>query len=346
MTRRSPVPQILVSLLAYFALWIAIPRARFLAAALSSIDKTMPHAHQPMATLLSICGIIIVSIPTITFMAAQICVVYFFAKLKLGLKGSLVALVACLAGLALVVTGIVWRMDAVAKLHRMPNLREIAFIVGVSNPGLLKMLMYAIILLTAASIGYLVSLRIKDKNLLLPVVMFAASIDFWTVTAGPVNAMMAKAPEIVRAVSAPIPHAGTGAFVPAVTMGMGDPLFMAVIFAAVHRLGLNARRNFAFVFVLMTLAMLAVMMGLVPYLPALVALAIAVVAANWRQFKLSKQEKISTAIVAVLLVATMPLVWYVLRPKPAPKRTHAAPVSAPRSQPSRQAPQPPAQPGS
>ncbi len=333
-------------MLAYFVLWIGIPKARFLSAALDSIDKAMTHAHQPLATLLPICGIVITSIPTITFMAAQISVVYYFSKLKLGFKGSVISLLACLAGLTLIVTAIVWESGVVAKLHRMPTLPETGFIVGVYHPGLLKMLMFAVIMLTAASIGYLVSLRIKDKNLLLPVVMFAASIDFWTVTAGPVNTVMSKAPEIVKAVSAPIPKAGTGAFVPAVMMGMGDPLFMAVIFAAVHRLGLNGKRNFVFVFCAMTIAMLAVMMGIVPYLPALVALAIAVIAANWRQFKLSKQEKISTAIVAVLLIATMPLVWYVLKPKSTPKPRPPAPVSAPRSQPSPKAQQPQPRPGS
>lgn len=333
MTRKSPAWYLLASLLAYFALWICIPRARFLAVALSSIDAAMRHAHQPMASLLPVCGMIILSIPTITFMAAQICVVYFFTKLKLGLKGGLISLLACVAGVAGVVTIIISRMDVVSKLHRMPNLQEIGFVVGIYPPGLLKMLMYSLILLTAASIGYLVSLRIKDKNLLLPVMMFAASIDFWTVTAGPVSSAMARAPEIVKAVSAPIPQVGTGAFVPAVMMGMGDPLFMAVVFAAVHRLGLNPRRNLVFVFVAMTLAMLAVMIGVVPYLPALVALAIAVIAANWRQFKLSKQEKLSTALVAVLLAATMPLVWHVLKPKTAAKHTQQAPISAPRSQP-------------
>ena len=190
MNRKSPALHLLLSLLAYFALWLAIPRARFLAAALGFIDHAIRHAHGPAATILPICGIVILSIPTITFMAAQICVVYFFCKLKLGFKGSAISLLVCLAGLAGIAATIVWRTGVVGKMHRLPNLREVGFIVGVYPPGLLKMLMYGIVMLTAAGIGYLVALRIKDKNLLLPVVMFAASIDFWTVTAGPVNAVM------------------------------------------------------------------------------------------------------------------------------------------------------------
>lgn len=332
MTRKPPVVYLAVSLLAYFVLWIGIPKARFLPEIIGSIDSALRGSHQPLTAILSICWIILLSVPTITFMVAQISVVYYFTKMRLGFRGSVMWLVGCLVGLALVVAIMLWRVDAVAKLHRLPNLQEIGFIMGVYKPGLLKMLMYAIILLTASSIGCLVSLRIKDRNLLLPVVMFAASIDFWTVTAGPVASVMTRAPEIVKAVSAPIPQAGTGEFVPALMMGPGDPLFIAVVFAAVHALGLNARRNYVFVLVAMTLAMLAVLMNLVPYLPALVALAMAVIAANWGEFKLSRQEKISTAIVGVVLLATMPLIWYALKPA-TPAKTPPTSIAEPRSRP-------------
>jgi hypothetical protein len=339
-------------LLVYFALWLAIPKAHFLVAIVRAIDPGIHSGHQPLATILAICGIIVLSIPTVTFMAAQISVIYYFSKQRLEFKGALLWLGISLASLVGIVIYMLWRLDVVAKLHRLPTTREIGFIVSMSRFDTAKMLMYGAILLVACSIGYLVSLRIKDKNLLLPVVMFAASIDFWTVTVGPVSSMMKHAPEIVSAISAPIPKAGTGAFVAALTMGMGDPLFMALVFAAVHRLGMNSRRNFGFVCVIMTLGMLAVMMGGLPYLPALVALAVAVVAGNWREFKLSRQEKISTALVAVVLLGTLPLVWAILRPhnraphpehpervegrsggKTDPRLKPTAPVSAPRQSP-------------
>ena len=69
----------------------------------------------------------------------------------------------------------------------------------------------------------------------------------------------------------------------------------------------------------MTLGMLAVLfIPVLPYLPALMVLAVAVVAGNWREFKLSREEKISTAIVGVLLAVSLPVVWYALKPAPAP----------------------------
>lgn len=332
MSKKSPLPYLAASLIAYFVLWLAIPKAHFLVAAIGAIDHAMRSAHQPWAALLAVCGMIVLSVPTVTFMVAQISVIYFFSKQRLGLKGSLLWLGGSLIGLAGTVIYMLWRLHIVAKLHRLPTVREICFIVSVTHFDAAKMLMYGCILMIACSIGYLVSLRIRDKNLLLPVVMFAASIDFWTVTVGPVSSMMKHMPEIVSAVSAPIPKAGTGGFVPAVTMGIGDPLFMALVFAAVHRLGLNGRRNFGFVCVIMTVAMATVMMGALPYLPALVTLAIAVLAANWGQFKLSRQEKISIAIVAVMLLASLPLVWAIMRSgnSDSVKAKPPAPVSAPK----------------
>ena len=331
MSKKPPILFVTASLLVYFILWLAIPKAHFLSAIVEAIDGGMKSGHQPQTAILAICGIIVLSVPTVAFMAAQISVVYFFCKQNLSLRGALLWLVGSLVSLGAVVLFILWRLHVVEKLHRLPTVREIGSIISISPFDAAKMLLYASILLIACSIGYLVSLRIKDRNLLLPVVMFAACIDLWTVNVGPVSSMMEKMPEIVSAVSAPIPKAGTGMFVPSVMMGMGDPLFMALVFAAVHRLGLNARRNFWFVCVVMTGGMLAVLLDALPYLPALVALAVGVVAANWGQFNLSKEEKISTAIVAVVLLGTLPLVWSLLgsRSKPKSEPKPAAPVSAP-----------------
>ncbi len=72
---------------------------------------------------------------------------------------------------------------------------------------------------------------------------------------------------------------------------------------------MNGRRNYWFVLVAMTVGMLTVAFGLLPFLPALTVLAVAVIAANWRQFKLSRQEVVYIAIVAAVLMVLLPLVW-------------------------------------
>ena len=330
--RKSPLLYLLASLTIYFLLLIGVPKARFLAALADCINSALKGANPPLTVVLTISGIAVLSIPTIAFMTAQVSVVYQFAKLRFSFRAALLALTGLLLALSATVAIMIWRLDVVAKLHRLPTWREIGFIVGLYKPGLLKMALHAIIMLVAANIGCLVSLRIKDRNLLLPVVMFAATIDFWTVMVGPVSVMMEHAPEIVQAASTPIPHAGTGQFVPALMMGMGDPLFMAVVFASVHRLGMNGRRNYFFVLCIMTLAMLAVLLNFAPYLPALVALAVAVIAANWGEFKLNRQEKISTAIVAVMLVVLLLLASRLIHQK-APIAKPPSDISTPQKNP-------------
>lgn len=332
MVRKSPTRYLIASLVLYCALWVLVPRARFIPAALSDLDSAIKHAHQPWATVLTIFGIILLSSATAVFVAAQMWIIYSFSGLRLGFKQSLLWLVGCLAASAGTVSLMLWQIDIVGKLHRLPTAAEVIFIMGMLRGTPLSMVVFLLIMLAAASVGYAVSLRIKDKNLLLPVVMFAAAIDFWTVTIGPVSHILAKHPEVVQAVSMPIPRAGTGAFIPATMMGPGDALFMALVFAAVMRSGLNGRRNFWFVFTFVTLAMLAVQMGILSQFPGLVALAAAVVLANWGQFRLTRQEKISTAIVGLVLIASLPLVWHFLRPCEPPEKPHA-PVRAPRSRP-------------
>jgi len=333
LSKRSPALYLSISILAYFALWLLIPKAKFLPAIINSIDAALRHASGPFAAVLCICGAATLALPTILFMVVQVSIIYSFSKLRMNFWQALLCLVGCLAGVAAIVMLIIALAEIPTKLHRYPTMREIWFIMGLYRHPL-KMPMYVLLMLAASSIGYLVSLRIRDKNLLLPVVIFAAFTDFWTVTVGPVASVVKHAPEIVSAVSAPIPKAGTGAFMPSVMMGMGDPLFMALVFAAVHRLGMNSRRNFIFVTTMMTVAMVLVMLGVVPYLPALAALAIAVIAGNWREFKLSRQEKISTGIVALVLLATLPLIWHIVKEqhKPAVKEKAKAAVASPLEQ--------------
>lgn len=296
----------------YFALWLVVPRATFLPVLTSLIDGIMPFSPASVSGCLSLAVMVLVGAPTVAFMAIQIAIVYFFARFEMSWKRCALVLVGSLVGVAGIAVLVVWQSGVAAKMGRHPNWRETLYIMG-AYPSLLKMPMHLAIIVAASSIGYLVSLRVRDRNLLLPVVMFAAYVDFWTVTQGPVSAVLKKAPEVALAVAAPIPAAGTGAFVPRTFVGPGDFLFMALVFAAVHRLALDGARNYWFIFAGMTLGMLAVMFGFLPALPALVVLAISVVAANWGKFRLTRQEALSTAIVGLLLLASLPLVWSALR---------------------------------
>ncbi len=290
MQKSSSLKALLVSILAYAALWLLAPKVHFL----------------PKALLL-ILG-------TVAFMAVQIAIVYYYSLLNLKWWQSLLILAGSLGLTALVVMF----MSAHARPHQGP----------IAYYGALRMVMSVLIMIAAASIGCAVAVRVKDRNLLLPVVMLAACIDFWTVTRGPVATMLQRAPQIAKAVSVPIPAAGAGVFTPLVAIGPGDFLFMGLVFAAISRLKMNGPRNYWFVFKMMTLGMLFVVAGPLQFLPALVLLAIAVVSANWREFKLNREEKLSIVVVAAILFAFMWLASSALAPAQPKGHHHAKPKPA------------------
>lgn len=298
---KKAAANLFLSVLAYLALWILIPKAAFLPAILRTLGYSIPITSNGISIGLNIASIIIMAMPTVAFMAAQIFVIFFYTKLQLNIWKMLLVLMCSVFCVALITVIIINQMHIVARLRRYPNFREIFFILG-SYYGPLKALISLFIMIAASSIGCMVAVRIKDMNLILPVVIFAACIDFWTVTQGPVSSVIKHAPEVVSAVSAPIPQAGAGSFIPATMMGPGDPLFIALIFAAVHSLKMDSKRNFIFIFAAMSLGMVAVLIGVLPFLPALTFLAAAVIFANYREFKLSRDEKISVAVVGAILI--------------------------------------------
>ena len=313
MFRKSPILSLLLAVLAYFALWLLVPKATFLPAIVNDLTSSLKFVNPNTAAGIRLFSSMLMAAPTVAFMAIQIAIIYFFTKLNLKFRQALLALVLCIVSIAGLVSFVIWQAGIAAKLGHYPNLKEQLILISYYQ-GILKMPYILFIMFASINIGYLVSLRVLDKNLLLPVVMFAACVDLWTVTQGPVAAMLNKVPEVASAVSAPIPQVGTGAFMPSTLIGPGDFIFMALVFAAVHRLKMNAPRNYLYIFVSMTIGMLTVMFGILPFFPALITLAIAVVAANRREFNLSRQEKVSTAIVGILLFASLPLVWSILRP--------------------------------
>ena len=305
---RSRSLRLLMAVCAFAILWMLVPKATFLPVLAESAQNAAKSSHGVVAFVLFSFSLLLQALPTAVFVAVQTAIVYFFSAFRIGLARGLIIIVSCLVGLMAIAGTIVWQFDIASKLGHYPNVMEHFYVLG-HYYGPLKMPLSLLLILMFATIGSLVSIRIKDKNILLPVVMFAAYVDFWTVTRGPVSAVMEQAPEVVSAVSTPIPQAGAGVFMPVSMVGPGDFLFLAIVFAAVHKLSMRPARNFWFVLAAMAIGMLAVVFGILRFLPALVVLAIAVVAANWREFKLSRQEKISTTIVAAVLLVSLPVIW-------------------------------------
>lgn len=159
-----------------------------------------------------------------------------------------------------------------------------------------------LMMLSAASLGYLVSFIAREPNILLPIGLFAAMVDFWGVNWGPVSKVIAKAPQVVSAVSVPIHSPVLG--LPTTTIGVGDFVFMAFFFGILYRFSMNIKGAFWLGYTLLLLSMAVVMVSSIS-VPALVPMAIAVLAMNIRWFRLSPGETRSTAIVGVLLAAAL-----------------------------------------
>jgi len=170
-------------------------------------------------------------------------------------------------------------------------------------------------LLACVFFGRLLSLIIRERNMLFPVALIAGLADIFTVFFGPTGKTLAKAPQIVQKLSVGIPQAGsaTGAqggagLAHLASAGLGDFIFLTFFFACVYRFGLRANATFWVIFGLTLAGMCAVL--LVPNVPALPLLPFIVAGfllANAGAFRLSRQEKlymaIALAFVAVLLAA-------------------------------------------
>ncbi len=154
----------------------------------------------------------------------------------------------------------------------------------------------------AVSLGYTVSVIVREPNVLLPVAIFAAIVDFWSVNFGPLAILLATRPEVVEAAAVQVPAVGHA--VPVSMIGVGDFVFLALFFAVMYRYGMNIVGAFWLGYALLTATMIAVIR--VPWLnavPALVPIAIAVVGANTRHFKLKRGEILSIILVGVILLA-------------------------------------------
>lgn len=312
MFEKKPIYGLLFTALSFLLLWFIVPKAGFMA----YLTESSLHT-QARGIGIIFPGIVYglsASLPMLLFMAVDIAAVYYYARLNLKWQIHLLVLFISLLVIFISLTFVIIHSHIPAMLGRYPNLREHFLILG-RLPGIMRLAVILLFISAASALGGAVSYRVTDKNLLLPVSMFAACIDFWTVNFGVVNRTIQTAPEIVTAVSAPIPHAGTGFFIPNTMIGPGDFLFLALIFSAITRLKMDNPRNFWFIFCTMSIGMMAVVFDILPFLPALTVLGIGVVAANYKEFKLSKQEKISIVIVGAVLAISIPLVQSLLSPK-------------------------------
>jgi hypothetical protein len=224
-----------------------------------------------------------------------------FMLLQLWLSHSLVGLRSKPASsLALTIGGVLlW----LAITFFMPvHQRFLVFVLKQTLQGLF-------ITVTCTFSGILLSRIVREANILLPVAVIAMPIDYLgaMTNIGFTNNVVNHHPEIVRAVSVPVPAITGLPIFPFV--GPGDALFMAFFFAVVLRLNMNDRGTFWWMYGLLMPALIAVI--LLPHfaVAALVPMGLAVLIANIRFFRLKRDEAFAV-LYASLLVLVLVVGFY------------------------------------
>lgn len=175
-----------------------------------------------------------------------------------------------------------------------------------------------LLMLAAVGLGTTLSKLIREKNLLVPVIPFAAMVDVLTVLApsGFVKQVMEKAPEVAEraalaVMAAPNAPEVSARLTPIAIIGAGDFVFLALYAACLIRFGLRVRATMIGLFLALWIYLGLVLLGVALRLPALVPMAIVTLALNWRSFQLSRQEAIASVLVISIAVAV--IAWLFVR---------------------------------
>lgn len=167
------------------------------------------------------------------------------------------------------------------------------------------------LVLWSAGLGALLATILKDKNLLLPVSLFLAAFDLFLVLTpmGFTQKLMRAQPELLPSIGFAIPKVQeTPAFGPVAAtayVGPADLLFMGMFFVALYRFRMRPAETFRWL-VPTLLAYMGIVLFLGP-LPALVPIGLCVLIVNWREFQLTREEWVSTAVVGAIGAAVV--IW-------------------------------------
>lgn len=185
--------------------------------------------------------------------------------------------------------------------------------------------------------GCLVARLIKAPNMLGPICGVVALIDIWGVLfAGPVSQMLEKAPEIAQKVMPSLPAAGmlskNAQFaVEPLRIGVGDYLFMGLLFAALHLNHMNWRgaARLATPFIFLTL--MVVMFGTL-HMPGLLPIGLAIALPNLKYFKFTREENFAM-LWAGLLVVVLSAGAYIAVQKSLPEKPPQKPPTTSNAKP-------------
>ncbi len=233
---------------------------------------------------------------TLLLAALSVALIVNGARLRLSVFGELMLLVAS-AGL--------W--FGLARLASLSHLSAL----------LISPLATVMFLLACLWLGRVISRLFREPSILLPACAAAAAVDIFTVYAGPTGMMLEANPEFVRSLSVAIPQIGSAVGEEGLAglavesfIGLGDFIFLAAFIGAAAKFGFNLARTAGMVLLLVVVGMTAHM--LLPFaagIPLLPFIAVGFVAANWREFQLSREEKKAVALGTLLIALLVVALW-------------------------------------
>ncbi|RYG38790.1 hypothetical protein EON81_02635 [bacterium] len=176
-------------------------------------------------------------------------------------------------------------------------------------------------------VGALLVSALKDKNMILPIAIFLGLFDIWLVfvpegIAGQVaRGNQEPLKRIAYSVPAPAAESQGGQAVSMLYIGPADFLFMAMFFVALYRFKMRTRATAIAMLPTMAAYLLVVLVfsdkSIGPIrlgaLPALVPIGMVVLGVNWREFKLTKDEKLTTVVLFIIGIALLAWRFWVNR---------------------------------
>lgn len=204
-------------------------------------------------------------------------------------------------------------------------------------------------------LGALIASLLREKNIVIPVALFLIAFDIFLVLTpqGFTQKMMKQSPQVFSNMAMAIPKVSTevqkvsqSTILEAAYVGPADLVFLGTFFLAMFRFNMRPKETLKVMVPVLVAYMLFVTLTGIS-LPALVPIGLVTLLVNRKEFKLSKDEAVSTIVLAVLLVAG--LVFMATRPKrpvePLPseasqgsQRSEASPGQAVSNQPPLSAP--------
>ncbi len=176
-------------------------------------------------------------------------------------------------------------------------------------------------MLACGAIGRLLARLVRERNLLLAVLLTAAIVDIFTVAVGPTRQALEKVPHVVCKLGMAVPTSGSAAgekgiagLTVAASIGLGDFIFAAMFLTAAARHGLAADRAAftAACFVVVAMAAVLVIPPL-PALPLLPFIALGMLVANWGRFRLTRREMLQLFAGGIFLAALLAVMYLAFR---------------------------------